>query len=42
MSVPITGGTPTTVVSNQDYPWAIATDGKNIYWTNYDNDGSNT
>jgi hypothetical protein len=40
MSVPITGGTPTTVVANQDWPWAIATDGTNIYWTNYDNDGA--
>jgi len=40
MSVPVTGGTPTTVVSNQDYPWAIAADANNIYWTNYDNDGA--
>jgi hypothetical protein len=40
MSVPVTGGTPTVVVSNQDYPWAIAADATNIYWTNYDNDGA--
>jgi hypothetical protein len=40
MSVPAAGGTPTTVVANQDFPWAIAVDGTNVYWTNYDNDGA--
>jgi hypothetical protein len=40
MSVPVTGGTPTTLVPNQDYPWAIAVDDSNVYWTNYDNDGA--
>jgi len=37
MSVPETGGTPTTIATNQDYPWAIAVDDNNVYWTNYDN-----
>lgn len=36
MSVPATGGVPTTIASNQDYPWAVAVDGNNVYWTNYD------
>jgi hypothetical protein len=40
MSVPVTGGTPTTLVSNQDYPWAIAVDNNNVYWTNYGNSGA--
>ncbi len=40
MSVPTSGGTPTTVATNQDYPWAIAADANNVYWTNYDNDGA--
>jgi len=40
LSVPTGGGTVTTVVPNQDYPWAIAVDGNNVYWTNYDNDGA--
>ncbi len=40
MSVPTSGGTPTTVVPDQDYPWAITVDSNNIYWTNYDNDGA--
>ncbi|HEY6463795.1 MAG TPA: hypothetical protein VIY73_26680, partial [Polyangiaceae bacterium] len=31
------GGAPTVVATNQDYPWAIAVDDNNVYWTNYDN-----
>ena len=37
MSTPTAGGPITTLVPNQDFPWAIAVDANNIYWTNYDN-----
>ena len=34
MSVPLGGGTPVTLVSNQDTPWAIAVNATNLFWTN--------
>jgi hypothetical protein len=37
VSVPTTGGTPTTLAANQDYPWNLAVDDTNVYWTNYGN-----
>jgi sugar lactone lactonase YvrE len=36
MSVPEHGGTPQAIATNQDYPWAIAVDDNNVYWTTYD------
>ena len=41
MSVSTSGGIPKVVEANQDYPWGIATDGTNLYWTNYDQAGAN-
>jgi hypothetical protein len=34
MKVPIGGGTPITLASEQTYPVGIATDGTNVYWIN--------
>jgi hypothetical protein len=36
MSEPETGGPITTIALNQDWPYAIAVDDDNVYWTNYD------
>jgi hypothetical protein len=36
MSEPETGGPITTIAINQDWPYAIAVDDSNVYWTNYD------
>ena len=34
MKMPLAGGTPTMLASNQSYPNSIAVDGTNVYWTN--------
>jgi hypothetical protein len=41
MSVSNTGGTPKTLVPNLNFPWAIAADANNVYWTNYGNNTAN-
>jgi hypothetical protein len=35
MSVPIGGGTPSTVYSGQEIPQTVITDGTNLYWANW-------
>jgi sugar lactone lactonase YvrE len=36
LSVPIGGGTVTTVAASQDYPYGLAVDSSGVYWTNYE------
>jgi hypothetical protein len=37
VSVPLLGGTITTLASNQDMPWPIAVSAGNVYWTDPEN-----
>lgn len=34
MRLPLAGGSPVTLITNQDHPLGIALDGINVYWTN--------
>jgi hypothetical protein len=35
MSLALSGGNPTTIASAQNWPYGIAVDGTNVYWTNF-------
>jgi hypothetical protein len=32
---PVSGGGPTTIASDQGFPWAVALDSRFVYWTNH-------
>jgi hypothetical protein len=40
MKVPIAGGTPITLASEQDYPLGLTVDSTNVYWVNEGSSGS--
>jgi hypothetical protein len=37
LSIPVDGGTSTTIAAQQNHPWGLAVDDQNVYWVNYAN-----
>ena len=42
MKTPLAGGTPVTLASAQDGPYAVAVDTTSVYWVDYGNENDGT